>query len=159
MPGGESKRDAIAFAGRVLLGATFAAAGILKAASMHGFILTVSAYDIVPLSLVPAFAIAVVSAEISFGLSLAAGFFSRLSAAVLSFLSLIFLIAVVVEIIRGNNGACGCFGSVVRENIGLTSVARDFFLFSVATWLSTVKTQRWSIDELMKLKSQTGLAK
>ncbi|MCL5020798.1 MAG: DoxX family membrane protein [Bacteroidetes bacterium] len=158
MPGGESKRDAIAFAARVLLGAIFAAAGILKDASMHSFILTVSAYDIVSIRLVPAFAVAVVSLEISFGFTLTAGFFSRLSAAVLSFLSLIFLIAVVVEITRGNNGACGCFGSVVREKIGLTSTVRDFLLFSIGIWLSTKRTHRWSVDELIKMKSRTGLA-
>ena len=158
MPGGDSRRDAIAFAARVLLGAIFAAAGILKAASMHGFILTVNAYNILPIRLVPAFAVAVVSSEISFGLSLAAGFFSRLSAAVLSFLSLIFLLAVIVEIIRGNNVACGCFGSVVRENIGLTSAAIDLVLLSFGMRLSTIRTHRWSIDELIKTKSQTGLA-
>ena len=131
-PGGFTKLERAAFVSRILLGILFAAAGALKAVSMQDFVLTVTAYGIIPRAYVSVFAATVVSAEISFGLSFTFGFFTRLSAAVLSILSLVFLTAMAIEIVRGSNAECGCFGVMVHEKIGVASALRDSVLLSVS---------------------------
>lgn len=132
MSGEFTKRELAAFLLRILLGAFFAGTGFSKAASLDAFILSIKAYNIIPVSFALAFAIVIVSMEISFGLSLIFGFFTRLSAAVLSILSLVFLTAMAIEIVRGSNAECGCFGVMVHEKIGVASALRDSVLLSVS---------------------------
>jgi uncharacterized membrane protein YphA (DoxX/SURF4 family) len=140
------------------LGLLLAAAGFLKTASLQDFILSVASYGIILEAFVSLFAITVVSAEITFGLSLGLGFFKRLSAAVLSVLLLLFLIATTVEITKCNDAACGCIGTVVREYIGIGSALKGLILLSVGIWLSFSKTHRLTIDGRIETRCRTTSA-
>jgi putative oxidoreductase len=143
------RKDILVFLLRILFGASFAVAGILKAISLGAFIISVRSYDIVPQFLVPGFAIMVLSFEIVFGLSLILGLFTRLSSTVLSTLLILFASAAFFEILRGNNTGCGCFGTIIQEKIGTGAVIKDLVLLSLGVWLSFRREYRWSVDSII----------
>ncbi len=150
------RKEILAFCLRLLVGVLFASAGFIKTASMPAFVLAVKTYDILPQSFVPWFAIYVAFLEISFGMSLAAGFFTKVSSSILSVLLFLFSAAMVIEIIRGDKSACGCFGTGFQEEIGVVSALRDLLLLSITTWISFQKRHIWSIDQLVETRHETG---
>lgn len=151
------KKEVVVAVLRILLGVFFAAVGFSKAASLPDFILAVKSYSIVPGQFVPAFVIVIISFEISFGFSMALGFFTRFSSMILCAMLLLFLIGIIVEMAGGSNAACGCFGIIVQEKVGVSAIIRDLLLLSAAVWISFEKKHPWSIDHFIQAKhsSQT----
>jgi putative oxidoreductase len=100
----------IARAARFLLGATFLWASVTKVPDMAAFAESVANYRIVPPSLVPVVAAAVVGVEIAAGVALILNVWARAAALLLAALLAVFTVGLASALARGIDLACGCFG-------------------------------------------------
>lgn len=94
---------------RLIIGGIFVYASIDKIANPYEFSQAVKNYDMLPLSLVNFFAIAIPMIELVAGLMLIFGIYVKGSAASISILLVVFLIALTQALIRGLDISCGCF--------------------------------------------------
>ena len=115
---------------RVCLGTLFAGAALTKLPDMAAFAEAVANYRLLPPSMVPAFAAALVGVEIVVGVSLVAGVAARAAALVAAALLLSFTAALSQALLRGIDLACGCFGGgdaaswwTVLRDVGLLAAA------------------------------------
>jgi uncharacterized membrane protein YphA (DoxX/SURF4 family) len=115
---------------RVLLGALFVWAALVKLPDMAGFAQDVANYRLVPAALVPFLASAVVGIELLAGAALVAGFMVRPAAIVLSGLLAAFIVFLSQALLRGIDLRCGCFGG--DEPASWWTVARDLAMLAAA---------------------------
>lgn len=99
----------IQFSARLILGGVFIYASIDKIAYPKEFAAIVMRYHILPERLAIYFAFFLPWLELFLGVFVILGFFVRESALSLSFLVLIFMIAIMIRSIAGPIGNCGCF--------------------------------------------------
>jgi putative oxidoreductase len=119
---------------RVLLGAIFIAAGMLKIADPAAFALAIARMQILPKALIGPAAIVLPWVELVSGAALLAlPDWRRASLAVLGSLLGIFTIALIAVLIRGTSAHCGCFGTDGGV-LGRTDVAllRNLVLLALA---------------------------
>lgn len=114
---------------RVGLGLLFVYAASTKLADMGQFAEEIANYRMLPASLVPLLAAAVMGLEIVAGTLLVLGTATRASAAVLSALLLVFIVALSQALLRGVDLRCGCFGGSDMATWG--TVARDVAMLAV----------------------------
>jgi putative oxidoreductase len=100
----------LARAARFLLGAIFLWASVTKVPDMAAFAESVANYRIVPPSLVPVVAAAVVGVEIAAGVALILNVWARAAALLLAALLAVFTVGLASALARGIDLACGCFG-------------------------------------------------
>ena len=100
----------LARAARLLLGALFLWASVTKVPDMAAFAESVANYRIVPPSLVPVVAAAVVGVEIAAGVALMLNVWARPAALLLAGLLAVFTVGLASALARGIDLACGCFG-------------------------------------------------
>ena len=100
----------LARAARILLGGIFLWASVTKVPDMAAFAESVANYRIVPPSLVPGVAAAVVGVEIAAGVALVLNVWARAAALVLSTLLAVFTVGLASALARGIDLSCGCFG-------------------------------------------------
>ena len=94
---------------RVLLGVILLFAGIVKLSGFTAFAMHVASYQLLPLALVKPISYLVVSAEITLGVVLCIGYFSRGAGILTSLLFLIFAVAVTTVLWRELPLTdCGC---------------------------------------------------
>jgi len=103
------------FLSRLILGGVFLYASIDKIAFPDQFAEIIRNYHILPEALVGFSARTLPLLELLLGIFLVSGIFTRVSSISLSFLLLIFIIAVAVNSINGHFESCGCF-SVSNQN-------------------------------------------
>ena len=94
---------------RWLLGAVFLVAAWYKITDLVDFAQNISYYDMIPLALLPAFAILLAGIEVSTGLALVTGLWRKGTALVVSLMLVMFIIAIAAAYIRGLSIDCGCF--------------------------------------------------
>jgi uncharacterized membrane protein YphA (DoxX/SURF4 family) len=99
-----------------ILGGIFIIAGLAKITDTDSFILTIQNFKILPGYLIEITAYALPLVEISFGLTLILGVYTRFSAIVLSSLLVLFIIVISINIIRGINVNCGCFFKTLQDS-------------------------------------------
>ncbi|MBI5215798.1 MAG: DoxX family membrane protein [Ignavibacteriae bacterium] len=116
------------FLSRTILGLVFVIASVDKIAMPELFASNVHAYGLVPFSLVNIFALIIPWVELLCGLYLLGGFRVRASAALLSVLNLVFIIAISSAIFRGLEINCGCFGAAKSSIVGWDRVVEDIGL-------------------------------
>ncbi|MYG00120.1 DoxX family membrane protein [Candidatus Poribacteria bacterium] len=117
---------------RIFLGAILLFAGIAKLTSFSVFIADVAAYQILPLGLVKPSSYLIVSSEITLGMALFIGYFSRGAGVLSALVFLIFSVALVIVLLREQPIVdCGC-GNILFSLL-------DKMGFSVA------KTPNWNI--------------
>lgn len=108
---------------RILLGAILLFAGIAKLTSFSVFIADVAAYQILPLELVKPSSYLIVSSEITLGMTLIIGYFSRGAGVLSALIFLIFSVALVIVLLREQPIVdCGC-GNILfslLDKIGLS---------------------------------------
>jgi uncharacterized membrane protein YphA (DoxX/SURF4 family) len=124
---------------RLILGGVFLVAGGLKVIDPQGSVVAVRAYRLLPNSLVTIVGWGLPFAEIALGLLLLAGIATRVVAAAMATLLIIFILAVVSVAARGLSIDCGCFGGGGEVAPGQTAygieLVRDVGLLLLALWL------------------------
>lgn len=105
----------------------------------QGSVVAVRAYRLLPNSLVTIVGWGLPFAEIALGLLLLAGIATRVVAAAMATLLIIFILAVVSVAARGLSIDCGCFGGGGEVAPGQTAygieLVRDVGLLLLALWL------------------------
>jgi len=110
---------------RVGMGALFLLAGTSKGADIEKFEEEIRLYYIVPVMGVPFVAAVIIAFETVAGLAFVVGKGVREAASALSALCACFLVVLLVRIVGGVPGECGCWGGMMTETIGPAAVARD----------------------------------
>ncbi len=102
--------ELVATVSRLLVGSLLLYAGALKIPEPALFAETIKAYDVLPIETIHAFAVVVPWVEVVSGVLLIAGL--RVRGAALTTLGLLvaFAIAIGVNLYRGADFSCGCFG-------------------------------------------------
>jgi uncharacterized membrane protein YphA (DoxX/SURF4 family) len=127
----------LAVPARWYLGVLFIGACLHKIADPAAFALDVATYEILPLALVNATAIALPWVELAAGGLLLAGWRVRAGALLVAGMMAVFLAALVVALARGLDMSCGCFASqgAVDDPISLLTVARDLAWLGLAVFV------------------------
>jgi len=137
----------LATVGRLVLGAVFVVAGVLKVPDPAAAVRAVRAYRLLAEPLVGPVAFGLPVLEIAVGLALLLGVFVRTAAVAAAVLLVVFLAAVGSAWARGLQIDCGCFGDGGQVAAGETSypleILRDVGLLLVALALA-----RWPASRL-----------
>jgi uncharacterized membrane protein YphA (DoxX/SURF4 family) len=142
----------ISTAARLVLGAVFLIAGVLKAIDPQSSVAAVRAYRLLPSSLATMVGWGQPFAEIALGLLLLTGIATRVVAVATATLLLIFIAAVIAAAARGLSIDCGCFGGGGEVAPGQTAygmeILRDIGLLALALWLIWQPRSRLALDPL-----------
>lgn len=120
---------------RLLVGGAFVFAGALKVANPAKFATDIGNYRLAPHELINLIAILLPWVEVTTGVFVLAGIWTRAAAAIITSLTVSFFFIIVSALARGLNIECGCFGTVGGKHIGLVSLAIDTALFGLAAVL------------------------
>ena len=125
---------------RLTLGAIFIYASIDKIAYPGGFAVVIRNYKILPEQMTNILAIILPWLEIFCGIFLVVGIFTRTSAAIISLMLIVFIIAISSAITRGLDIDCGCFKTVdqaskvglkrIWEDLGMLALGFQIFFFA-----------------------------
>jgi uncharacterized membrane protein YphA (DoxX/SURF4 family) len=128
---------------RILLGATFIAAGASKVLSPKDFSYIIANYQILPFYLVKPAALFLPWLELTAGFCLFMGCFRRGSLMIIDILMIIFILAILTVIVRGIDVACGCFSLSLTAREGAYSyLLRDLLILAVAICLSVFEFKK-----------------
>jgi uncharacterized membrane protein YphA (DoxX/SURF4 family) len=138
------------------LGVIFLASAVPKLRHPKGFILAVLEYRVLPPRLSRFYARLVPPLESLVALLLISGTSVRSAAAVLLPMLLSFMVAVGINLARGRNLDCHCFGKATRRPIGWSLLLQDGVLLGAAITLSVV-TSEWVAPEPWSVFRLSGL--
>ncbi len=111
-------RPYLALTVRLVLGGVFVWAGSAKLVQIPSFVETVAAFDMLPVDWAAPFALSVVWVELIAGGLLLLGIWSRSNALVILGLLVVFSAALGINMYRGNEVTCGCFGGDEGASLG-----------------------------------------
>jgi uncharacterized membrane protein YphA (DoxX/SURF4 family) len=147
--------EVLTIVARLLLAVTFVWAAWHKIIEPAEFALTVATYQILPLSLINLQAIGLPWVELIVGVMLVAGIWTRESALVTVGMNLMFIIAIVITLHRGDEIMCGCFASAdAGHQIGWDLVLRDAGLLAAGAYLAWAGPRRFSVDALLSRRRE-----
>lgn len=138
---------------RGVIGGIFLLFGISKALAPHAsFYQSVRDYQLLPESVIPIFATAVVAVEIIAGLFLIVGIFTRTAAQSITALLVLFLIAITQAQARGIYLAdCGCSSGLIQLGDSPQQVLiRDGIMLLAMLWFCLKNKNRWTLDRLLE---------
>lgn len=141
----------------VILGVTFIVSAIPKLRHPNGFILVVLEYRILPPRLGRPFARLVPPLELFVALLLLSGTAVRFAGAVTSLLLLSFVVAIAINIARGRELDCHCFGKATRRRIGWNTLLQDGALLGLST-ITTMGAGEWVAPERWSMLHLYGVA-
>ncbi len=121
---------------RLIVGGIFVFASINKIKHPEQFALIVYNYKILPHFAINFFAITLPWLEMVCGLFLISGIMNRSSALLVSFLLVIFIMALSINLLRGVDLSCGCFTTnpAAKEHIS-SLLWRDFVLLFLSLYI------------------------
>jgi hypothetical protein len=123
---------------RFLLAGTFALAAWAKLRAREEFVGVVRNFRILPHALATPFATALPMVEAAVAIGLLVGPAVPAAAGGAAFLLLLFLSAIVVNLLRGRREIdCGCFRSGLRQTLGWGLALRNAALAGTAVWLAS----------------------
>jgi len=126
----------LALAGRLILGGTLLAAGLLKVSHPYTSAAAVRAYRLLPNSMATLLGYALPWVEIGVSTALILGLYTRIASVVSALLMLAFMFGVASAWARGLTIDCGCFGGGGQVAPGATQygqeIARDGGLAIIA---------------------------
>ena len=141
----------IGLVARVILGAVLFIAGYLKAGALDKSQMAVRAYELLPISIANFLGLVLPYVEITIGLLLIIGAFTRYMAIAGGFIMFIFIIAISQAWARGLTIDCGCFGGggqvAANETKYLPEILRDFGLVLLSLFLIRYPVSRFSLDK------------
>jgi hypothetical protein len=138
------------------LGISFLAAAVPKLRHPKGFVLAVLEYRVLPNRLSWFYARLLPPLECLLALLLLTGVAVRSAAVVVSLLLLSFIVAVGINLLRGRELDCHCFGKVTRRPIGWRLLLQDVALLCSAIALVAF-TNEWVAPELWSVFRLSGL--
>ena len=124
--------DLVALFARLLLGAVFLMSGLTKLAAPRQFAIDVRQYRILPATLSDAVAYMLPFAEVAAAALLLSGFYSQWGAVAATGMLIVFMAAVAIVMVRGQDVSCACFGLLYRERVGWQTEIRDGILLALA---------------------------
>lgn len=141
---------------RVFLGCILGWAGVVKIQNPEAFIKIVTAYDLLPEGLVLPWGIFLPWIELVTGLFLFFGLWHK--SAVLSGFGLFvaFTAAVGINILRGADIACGCFG--FNDTNLYVVLLQDLIFLLCCCFLFFLKSTPFSLDQFLHTSRSTGLS-
>jgi uncharacterized membrane protein YphA (DoxX/SURF4 family) len=136
---------------RLVVGGVWVVAGVLKLPDPSGNVRAVRAFKILPEAVVPLVGHALPALEIVVGLSLLAGFLTRVTATVSMLMLAAFVVGISSAWARGLSIECGCFGGGGGPAANATAaypwdIARDVGLLLLSAWLVWRPSTAWSLD-------------
>lgn len=141
-------RDGAAWRGfiRILVGGMLTWSGAAKLSALPSFALTVRAYEVLPVWLIHTFAIWLPGLEVVAGILLLAGLWVRSSALAAFGMFVAFAIALGINVYRGADMSCGCFGIDGAAATLEEALVRDVLLLVGAAVLVLRPFTRLSLD-------------
>lgn len=127
------------FASQLSLGVVFLLSSIPKLHRPISFARSVIEYKVLPPILSFTFGLALIPLEIFLGVAFLTGWLTDVALPVATTVLISFITAVGVNLRRGRNVACGCFGSA-SEQISARTVARLLVLLSVVLVLAALRS-------------------
>jgi uncharacterized membrane protein YphA (DoxX/SURF4 family) len=122
-------------------------AGLAKAFDPQGSILSVSAYDVLPDTLVRPVASLLPWVEIALATLLILGLFVRFAGASTAILLVIFIAGMAQAKARGLQIDCGCFGADgVGDGVSWWDIVRDIPIVLAGGYLAIRPTGSWQLD-------------
>ncbi len=140
------------------VGVLFLVAGFSKILRIQSFVFEVHSFQILPPVLVVPFAFAIVAAETIFGTALMVGLFTRIDAAVMSTLTAAFIVAIGINLIRGNIVAFGFFGIFVSDLISSNILLRNLVLLGALLTRAFQRIHPFSLDLILAKRCEIGPA-
>ena len=145
---------------RVFVGLILFFAGITKLTSFNVFVAAVSSYQVIPIIMLKPVSYLLVSTEITLGLGLGVGYFSRGASILASILFLIFSVALVYVLLRNLPVTdCGC-GNILfslLEVLGVSVstpnwklVLTDVVLTGVCIGVASSSQQGYGLDSIVR---------
>ena len=132
---------------RIILGIIFIAAAIPKLQDNLAFAEIVANYKILPISMVTRFAHVLPVVEIIAGIFLILGLYTRYAVSVILFLLVIFIVAISVNLWRGESAICGCFSvSEGGGELGWQTIVRDVIMMLLGAHILFATKNPYSLD-------------
>lgn len=126
---------------RESIGFTALWGAIEKLRSLSSYIDGVGNYGLLPGTIAPAVAVAVLAGEVVVSVLLVSGFFAVAGAALALCLFAAFAVAIGVNLARDNRAPCLCFGASESERISIATLLRSITLLimsAFALWLALI---------------------
>jgi uncharacterized membrane protein YphA (DoxX/SURF4 family) len=132
---------------RLMLGAFFIISGCEKLLDLKFFGLVIAEYQILPSFLIPAVALLFSLCELLCGTMLLIDLFSRFSSSVMLCMMVIFIAAMINNVMRGLDHDCGCFQFLsqwygLKEEIGIGPIVRDLLFFILLLPIALLSSNR-----------------
>jgi uncharacterized membrane protein YphA (DoxX/SURF4 family) len=138
---------------RFILGVAFIISSIDKIINPAKFLEIINNYNLIPTFITPAVVIILPWTEFICGLFLLLGILTNSAAVLIIFLLLGFIFGVSINIYRGADIECGCFGLLFEgESIGLHTIIRDLIMMFFAVALIFLNKNIWKIERLISKK-------
>lgn len=148
---------------RLALAGVFFVAGLAKISDLDVAVLSVKSYQLLPDGVAEIVGIVLPLLEMVLAVLILVGFGTRIVAAVLGLLLVMFIIGIASLWIRGMSVGCGCFGSSLLAASSPPSYAeeilRDSALLIAAGWLVCWPVTQFSLDSWLNNKELAHLRK
>ena len=141
---------------RVFLGCILGWAGVVKIQNPEAFINIVTAYDLLPEGLVVLWGIFLPWIELMTGVFLFFGLWHKSAVLSSSGLFLTFAVAVSINILRGADIACGCFG--FNDTNLYVVLFQDLVFLLCCCFLFFLKSTPYSLDHCLYTYRSGGLS-
>jgi uncharacterized membrane protein YphA (DoxX/SURF4 family) len=140
------------FIGRVIVGGTLLAAGILKIGHFDALAVTIASYRLPLLSppVISALSVAVPLVEVLMGAYILIGLYTRAVAMIALVEFVVFAAAIASVVIRHIPATCGCFGPGDTRPAGWEEVGRDLALAAVAAFIAWRAPGALALDRRMR---------
>jgi uncharacterized membrane protein YphA (DoxX/SURF4 family) len=144
------------FGARIVLAVVFAVAGWPKLTDPEGTVRSVRAFRLLPEAVAPAFGYALPAVELALAGLLLVGLATRVAAAGVAVLLVMFMVGIAAAWARGLSIDCGCFGATgaaVTDPVRgyVVDLLRDAGLLLLACWLVARPQSRLSLDARLGL--------
>ena len=131
-----------------MLGAVFIWASWSKIMNPNSFADIIRSYQILPQQMVNPAALLLPWVEAACGLCLLCGFFVKGSVLIVDILMIIFILALLFNLIRGVDVDCGCFAvTTPGDKITVFTIARDLSLLAIGLWILYYRIKTDNIPE------------
>lgn len=143
---------------RLYLGWVFLVACWHKIVHPEAFALDVATYQLLPRSLVHAFAIYVPWLELLVGVCLVVGYRVRAVALLIVMLMLSFIVALVWALYLGLDMSCGCFASQAaagEDSISWRTLVRDLSWLALAVYVMTLDRNPLGIEHFIPRRTES----
>ena len=120
---------------RILIGLIFFISSGSKILSPRQFVENVRKYEILPTPIAIIYGWTLPYIELLAAFMLLTGWYSRFGALLVMAMTVSFIIAATIALVRHQNIACSCFGLLYRERISVFTLIRDFIILGISLFV------------------------